>query len=135
MATVTIGTVMTEQGHSSQQSAISREFSTRLDRLKPEQKVRAIILLHTKAIETTPARPPNRLTLRKARAEAIRRSATQALRDIDAILQKSGGTRLASRPGVLGSIPVEATSDGIKALANSAHVKAILEDQPLFLVR
>lgn len=135
MTAVTIGTAMTEQEHSSRQSAISREFSTRLDRLDPEQKVRAIVLLHTKAPGTPLARRPNRLTLRKARVETIRQSAARALRDIDGILQESGGKRLASRPDALGSIPVEATSAGIKALANSVYVKAILEDQSLFLVR
>ena len=135
MATVTIGTVMTAHGHASQQSALSRECSTRRDRLKPEQKVRAIVLLRTKTPGAPLARHPNRLTFRQARAETIRRSATPALRDSDAILQKSGGKRPASRPDALGSIPVEAPSAGIKALANPAHVKAMLEAQALFRVR
>ena len=125
---------MTEQEHSSQKSAISREFSARLDRLKPEQKVRAIILLHIKAAGTPPTRRLN-LFARQAESEAVRQSAALALGDIDAILQQSDGIRLASSPDAFGSIPVETTSAGIKALANSVHVKAILEDQALSLVR
>ena len=125
---------MTESEQSSQQSAISREFSARLDQLKPKQKIRAIVLLRTRDTGPTSTRRPNRLA-RQAAIKTIRQSTTQALGDIDAILQQFDGTRLAQTPDALGSIPIETTSPGIKALANSPHVKAILEDQPIFLAR
>ena len=125
---------MTESEQSSQQSAISREFSARLDLLKPKQKIRAIVLLRTKETGPTSARRPSRFA-RQTAIKTIRQSATQALEDIDAILQQFDGTRLAQTPDALGSIPVETTCPGIKALANSPHVKAILEDQPIFLAR
>ena len=39
------------------------------------------------------------------------------------------------RANALGSLPVETTSSGILALAESGHVKAILEDQEFSLLR
>jgi hypothetical protein len=44
---------------------------------------------------------------------------------------QSGGERLTDDVDVLGSITVETTAEGIKALAASEHVKAILEDQSI----
>ena len=67
--------------------------------------------------------------------EASRKSAERALTDIDAILKRHDGRRLARRPNALGSVPVETTAAGIKALASSRWVQAILEDQPISLTR
>jgi hypothetical protein len=55
--------------------------------------------------------------------------------DIDSILKRHDGRRLARRPNALGSMPVETTAAGIKALASSRWVQAILEDQPIKLTR
>lgn len=107
---------------------ISPEFNARLLRLRPEQKVRAIVMLRTKGIELPPGRRQSRV-YRGAVVEAIRKSVESALIDIDEILKLFDGKRLATNVDALGSIPVETTPAGITALAACDHVKAVLEDQ------
>ncbi len=113
---------------------ISPQFAARLDRLGPQQKVRAIVLLGVQNTEQGSTKRQS-LTERQAAIEATRRSAGQALGDIDDILARFGGQRLAEMPDALGSLPVETTAAGISALAASEKVKAILEDQGIFLLR
>jgi hypothetical protein len=72
---------------------------------------------------------------RQATIKAMRKSGEQALPDIDRILARFDGKRLAAKPDALGSIPVETTAAGVIALAASEHVKAILEDQAISLIR
>jgi len=50
---------------------------------------------------------------------------------IDAILRDNGGRRLGDEPTALGTIAVETTANGVRALAESEHVAAILDDQPV----
>ena len=109
---------------------ISREFATRLDRLAEDERVRAVVLLRAKGT----AEPSGKRQSPEERAvavEAMRRSAERAVGDVDQVLAQFGGRRLAKKPDALGSIPVETTADGIRALASSRRVQAILEDQPL----
>jgi hypothetical protein len=105
---------------------ISREFSLRLDRLRPRDKVRAIVMLRAEGNGVA-----NRLSRaeRQAKAEMIIRSAEAALPEIDQILKRFDGHRLAERPNAVGAIPVETTADGVIALAEADCVKTILEDQ------
>ena len=70
---------------------------------------------------------------RKSAIASIRNAANTALRDIDAILDRHEGKRL-SEPNALGSVPVETTADGIRALADSSLVQTILEDQSVALM-
>lgn len=113
-----------------QNSKISREFQARLDHLKPEQKVRAIVMLRTKKAQ--PVRSNDRsVSNRQAIIDLVRRTAEAALSDIDSILERFNGKRLEGGVSALATISVEATADGIKALAQSEHVKAILEDQAI----
>ena len=123
---------MRDRDNTAQHSKISREFTARLDRFGPQQKVRAIVLLRTKETGTATTQRRSRLN-RQATIEAIRQSAEQALGEIDGILERFDGRRLAE-VNALGSIPVETTVRGIAALAASKHVKAILEDQPISLL-
>jgi hypothetical protein len=116
----------------SQQGKISPGFASRLDRLGPRQRVQAILLLRTDVEDRSGKR--QRGDERKATIEATRRSADRALRNVDDILSRFDGQRLADRPDVLGSIPVEATPAGIKALASSKWVTAVLEDQEIHLI-
>jgi hypothetical protein len=113
---------------------ISREFASRLDRLEGDEPVRAVVLLRTKGA----AEPSGRRQSPKERAaavEAVRASAERALEDVDKVLARFDGKRLAKRPDALGSVPVETTAEGIRALASSRRVQAILEDQPLRRIR
>ena len=113
---------------------ISSEFSSRLARLGPGDKVRAFVLLRTGGTSNRSSKRQSRAE-RKAAVEASRKSAERALTDIDTILKRHDGRRLARRPNALGSMPVETTAAGIKALASSRWVQAILEDQPINLTR
>ena len=49
--------------------------------------------------------------------------------EIDRILQRYQGRRMAERPSAVGAIPVETTAGGVIALARADCVKTILEDQ------
>jgi len=113
------------------ETKLSREFEARLGRLEPGQKVRAVVLLRT---NVTPAAGRSRAA-RGAVAEAVREAAEQALRDVDGILRRFDGRRLAEGPSVLGAIPVETTAAGIRGLAASDWVQAVLEDQPIAALR
>jgi hypothetical protein len=68
---------------------------------------------------------------RDAAVEAVKESARSALSEVDDILERFGGRRLADGPDALGSVPVKATAAAIHALARSRKVKAIMEDQPI----
>ena len=111
---------------------ISSEFSSRLARLGPGDKVHAFVLLRTGGTSNRSSKRQSR-DERKAAVEASRKSAERALTDIDTILKRHNGRRLARRPNALGSIPVETTAAGIRALARSRWVQAVLEDQPIHL--
>ena len=116
------------------ESKISPELDKRLAALSPEGKLQVLLLFATTGDEGrtgarhTPAE--RRKVIRRLRTEA-----DQALPEIDRVLARFGGRRLANHVNALGSLPVEATPAGIRALAASARVEAILEDQPISLLR
>jgi hypothetical protein len=107
---------------------ISREFSLRLDRLQPRDKVRAIVMLRAEGNGAARARRPSRAERQEA-AEKVSQSAEAALPEIDQILERFEGHRLAEHPNAVGAIAVETTADGVIALADADCVKTILEDQ------
>jgi hypothetical protein len=112
-----------------QTSTISREFATRLDHLDAKKKIRAVVMLRAGNGAPHSTRPS-----RKQRATLIRntrKTASAALPSIDRILKRHHGKRLSADVGPLGNIVVEATADGIRALAASEHVTAVLEDQSI----
>jgi hypothetical protein len=117
----------------SRDDKISTTFRTRLNHMAPQQKVRAMVVLHLNGHEVAPGRRQSPEE-RQAAIEAIRRSAEPVLAEIDRVLRHYGGKRLEPSVNVLGSIPVEATPDGITALASLDSVKAVLEDQPISLL-
>ena len=108
---------------------ISRELDSRLRSLPPEGMVRALVLLATGVPAAARSRRLSRDERRSAVA-AIRQAGAGALDRIDEILAGHSGTRLAAA-GSLGTIPVETTASGIRALAASDQVKTILEDQKI----
>ncbi len=121
-------------GKTRRSKKISSEFSARLASLGPRDKVHAFVLLRTSGTGSRTSARQNRDD-RKAAVQAARKSAERALTAIDGILKEHDGRRLARRPNALGSMPVETTAAGIKALASSRWVQAILEDQPIHLTR
>jgi hypothetical protein len=113
---------------------ISPEFARRLARLAPDAIARAIVLLDT-GPGPAAAPAPHSKAARNQIAQAIQAAAAPALAEVDHLLERSGGRRLAPGPDLFGSIPVEAPASALLALAVSEHVRAILEDQPLALLR
>ena len=112
------------------QGKISPEFSARLRRLKPQVKLHAVVLLHRP--ETSRRANPTRSTpdQRRATIEEIRGAATETLHEVDEILRPFGGRRLSEKlPTALGTVSIESNPAGIRALAESPHVRAILEEQ------
>ena len=121
---------MTDKKNTTQKDKISSEFASRLIHFESQQKIRIVVLLRGKDSKRSDSKRQSRAE-RKAAIEAIRKEAKQALSDIDSILEHFGGQRLSDSPDSLGSISIEATPDGIKALAESEWVNVILEDQKL----
>lgn len=109
---------------------ISPEFADRLGQLGSDRKVRVTVLLDI-GHSSGPSRRRRSPTGREAEVEAVRQRARAALSEIDGILERSGGHLLTRDADALGSVPVEATVAGVRALATSERVKAILEDAPL----
>lgn len=112
---------------------ISPEFTMRLSRLRPDESVRALVLLQTMEAQAPVARRQSRLQ-RRTKVAAIRQSAATAVAAIDNVLARFGGKRLSDQVSALGSVPVETTASGIEALAECDAIKAILEDQPISLL-
>jgi len=117
----------------SRDDKISPAFKVRLKHMEPQQKVHAIVILHSNDPAVSPGLRQSPAE-RRAVIEAMRKSAEPALDEIDRVLSHFGGKRLASSVNALGYVPVEATPDGITALAKLDSVKAILEDQPISLL-
>jgi hypothetical protein len=106
--------------------AISDGFEARLRRLKPESAVRAVVMLRRER--------PAAGVARSTAVRRVRKSALATLGEVDAILERFGGTRLDVAPNALGYVVVETTPAGIRALADSEAVRGVVEDQPVRLV-
>jgi len=114
-------------------SSISPEFSARLKRLDPQQRMRVMVILRAADPPVERSRRQSSIQ-RKARIETIRGAAEHAVKEIDGILERFHGRRLSAEVSALGIVPVETTVAGVKALASSDQIKAVLEDQPVALV-
>jgi hypothetical protein len=114
---------------------ISREFSARLAQLKPKDKIRAVVLLRPPETNGKPSGARPTREERRAAVDNVLSSASVGLREIDEILERFNGRRLSEQPSALSTVGVETTAAGISALTESDHVKAVLEDQALSLVR
>jgi hypothetical protein len=124
---------MAHSHNDSRDEKISPAFKMRLKHMDPQQKVRAIVVLHLNDHEAVPGRRQSPAG-RRAMIEAMRKSAEPALDEIDRVLSHFGGKRLAPSVNALGSVPVEATPAGLTALSTLESVKAIFEDQPISLL-
>ena len=51
------------------------------------------------------------------------------------MLQRSGGRRLAAETDVFGAVSIEAPASALMELARSDYVRALLEDEPVSLMR
>jgi hypothetical protein len=112
---------------------ISDEFLARLENRGSKEMVRAVVMLEAERTLKPAGRRALR-TQRKKLTAAAQRLVEGAETDIAKILEKYGGHRLESNLGALGSLAVETTPAGIKALIECPCVRAILEDQPISLI-
>jgi len=90
--------------------------------------IRAIV-----ALSLAHALPLRRAFSPEQRRQAIaerKQAASQALEDVDHLLERCGGRRL-SPVGAIGTVTVEGTPGCIRDLATLDQVEAILEDQPI----
>lgn len=115
------------------QAKISPEFEQRLASLGPADQVQAMLLLKLRG-RARPTAARTTLAERQVIVGEAAAAADQAVPEIDRILSDHGGRRLAERVNALGSLPVETTPSGLRALAASGQVRAILEDQPVSLI-
>jgi hypothetical protein len=115
-------------------SKISAELARRSARLAPDSMARAVVLLDD---GQSPVATPGRASraARKEIAGTIQTAAGFAIAEVDQLLARSGGRRLGAGPDVFGSIAVEAPATALLDLARSEHVRALLEDQPVSLMR
>ena len=100
----------------------------------PESPVRAIVVLNIAPKRRGPSRRQNSHE-RAAAISAVKTAASRLVREIDRLLDEAGGRRTSENPDALGTISVETTPEGIRRLAASDHVRAVLEDQPLARLR
>jgi hypothetical protein len=125
---------MTRRSSKSPSPKISPEFARRLAQLAPDTIARAVVLLEIGPPPAVEKGRPSKAA-RQAIAESIHKAAEPALAEVDRLLERSGGRRLRQGPDLFGSVPVEAPARTLLALAESKHVRALLEDQPLSLLR
>jgi hypothetical protein len=111
---------------------ISGEFERRLARLSPTQKIKALVMVRRDG--RTAGRVRASRAQRAERMKTIRGAVEKAVPEIDAILERHNGERLAHDVSPLGCVPVKTTAAGLKALAASKIVTAILEDQAVSLI-
>ncbi|KJV06822.1 hypothetical protein [Methylocucumis oryzae] len=107
---------------------ISAEFERRLAGHEPGSTVQAMLLIGT-PFEQTFSSPLGRAAKRKDVQQAISAASVTVLPEIDRVLARFGGRRLADSVDALGALPVETTPEGIRALANAEGVQAIMENQ------
>lgn len=110
---------------------ISPEFVARLTNLEPQQKVRLIVLLQIQNVEDLSNKRQTK-SERQTAIKAIQDSASDALENIQGIIEKFDGKQLREKPDLIGSIPIEIKVAGVNALTASDAVKAVMEDQSIY---
>ena len=121
---------MADRNDKSTAKTISEPFRRRLSRLGPKERIRAVVVIRTPGRGKGTGRRQSREE-RQAKVAAIQSAATFALEELDRILGQHEGKRLAESPNALGCLPIEATREGVLAVAESELVEAVLEDQPI----
>jgi hypothetical protein len=125
---------MADRDDNSNAERISEAFLSRLSKMGPKERVRAVVLIRTPGQGKGTGRRQSREE-RRAKVEAIQTAAASALEELDRILGQHDGKRLAESPNALGTIPIEATAEGVRAVAESDVVEAVLEDQAISPLR
>lgn len=115
-----------QETQAAQRDKLSGGLRRRLAQMKADRPVRAVVLLEA-------ATPAGRGQDRQEAIRAVRKSAATAKTALGPLLLRVGGHWLDDEPDALGSIGVETTPAGLFALADSDYVKAILEDQRVFV--
>ena len=105
----------------------------RLSRMNPDQMIGIIVMLSTRT-----ERPESEVRLSKherdKKIREMKKLHRPVLDEVDAVLNRFGGSKSARGMDALGCVLVETTPAGIEALASIANVEAIMEDQPISLL-
>lgn len=116
----------------SYEGKISPKFAAKLSSYPPNATVRAMVLLQRENPQTLNNSHRQSRQERKAAIQAMQESVKQSWEIVDRIVRDFNGKTLAQSPDALGAIPIEITPDGIKALASSDAVKAIMESDRIY---
>lgn len=116
----------------SSKQKISPEFAARLNSYPPTARVRVIVLLKSANLQiTNNSQRQNRLE-RKAAIKVMQDSVKQSWEIVDRLITNFDSKKLATKPDVFGAIPLEITPPGVRALALSDAVKAVIENQKIY---
>jgi hypothetical protein len=120
------------QGIPAMPATIAETLRSKLRHARPNERLRVLVVLDLREFPDFETRNRRGAQRKRIIAEA-KSAADSALPDIASVLRKYGGTRLRESSDALGTIPVETTPAGVRALADMSAVQSILEDQPLTL--
>ena len=111
---------------------VSKEFRSRLSKLAPEEKILALVLLDTTNSDLEKGKRQTRAE-RRQRIEEIQTAAEEAVPEIDKVLSRYDGKRLAAKANAMGCIPIQASQAAVMAVAGLDRVKSIIENQVISL--
>ena len=120
---------MARRDERKQEDKISTEFAARL-REKPAEAAVSVLVIVGGPVSSRPGGRRSRAA-RRAAIKELRQRTEAALRDIAAVIEAHGGRVTFSTSGVLGAVGLQTSVAGVWALAESASVKAIKDDQPI----
>lgn len=109
---------------------ISERLIARVSEAARDQAFRVLLVLAGMPVSNDRSRATRQETIRlsKARGKAL-------MPLIDELLATHGGKLLDSEPSALGTLSVETTADGVRALTKLPQIHSIIEDQNLLQLR
>ncbi len=119
--------------NSNSNNRISAQFRQRLEQMKPEEQVRAIVMpVYSSSDEDRSFM--TRTERRDAAASALVVALGELQAKLDVFLASAGGRRLTGSANRLGHAVIEAPASTLLLLAEQPWVSAILEDQDIGLL-
>ncbi len=111
-------------------SCIDPDLDRRLRFSRPDEQLQVVVLVAAPD-GVAPVEPAARRKLRGEIAAQLKEAAANLMPAIDAITRVHGGARLSESPTALGTLAVETTPAGVRALAELPTIAAVLANQEL----
>ena len=108
-------------------NALSQDLAAKLDRMRATDRLTLIVVA---ACDHADAKPRGQVG-RNQRLYAQRQAALAVMPQVARVLGKHGGTLMQTEPSALGTIVVEASPAGARAIADLPEIEAVMEDQPI----